>query len=598
AYLPLDPHYPQERLAFMLADAGARVLVTHSALMEQLPAQASRNLHSIVRLDADAAAIAAQPAGAPAIDLDPQHPAYVIYTSGSTGTPKGVVVEHRNIVSSNAARSSVYSQLSRQRYLLLSSIAFDSSVAGVFGNILCGGTLVLSDALTTDSTISAILQHEANCFLTVPSFYNALIEHLKDSTRIRLQTVILAGEACPSELAIKHNQFFPTVLLTNEYGPTECSVWSTVYCCAEGGPIRPPVPIGRPIWNTRIYVLDTGLEPVPAGVCGELYIAGAGLARGYLDRAGLTAERFVADPFGPAGSRMYRSGDIARWRSDGGLDFLGRADAQVKLRGFRIEPGEIEAVLLRHPGVAQAAVIAREDAAGDKRLVGYVVAAGAGAPEAASLRAHVAQSVPDYMVPSAYVVLERLPLTPNGKLDRRALPAPEVRGLAPRRGPRTPQEEILCALFGEVLGGSGVGVADNFFGVGGHSLLATRLISRIRASLDAEISIRSLFEAPTVEALATRLGEAHGPRSDLDVLLPIRSNGSLQPLFCIHPAAGLSWSYSRFIGHIPSGHPIYGLQARNLIQREVTPHNIKRMAADYLEVIREVQPSGPYNLLG
>jgi nonribosomal peptide synthetase DhbF len=243
-------------------------------------------------------------------------------------------------------------------------------------------------------------------------------------------------------------------------------------------------------------------------------------------------------------------------------------------------------------------VIAREDAAGDKRLVGYVVAAGAGAPEAASLRAHVAQSVPDYMLPSAYVVLERLPLTPNGKLDRRALPAPEVRGVAPWRGPRTPQEEILCALFGEVLGVGGVGIADNFFELGGHSLLATRLIGRIRASLEAEISIRSLFEAPTVEALATRLGEAHAPRSDLDVLLPIRSNGSLQPLFCIHPAAGLSWSYSRFIGHIPSGHPIYGLQARNLIQREMIPHNIKRMAADYLEVIREVQPSGPYNLLG
>src|SRR6202048_2423778 len=474
AYLPLDPEYPTERLRYMIADAGARVLLTHGALIDRLPAQATSIVQSIVRLDADADAIAAQPARAPAVALDPRHPAYVIYTSGSTGTPKGVVVGHGNIVASNDARSSFYPQLPQQRFLLLSSIAFDSSIAGVFGSILNGGTLVLSAALTADSAISSIMRHHVNCFLAVPLLYGVLIDHLRQTSRLPLETVILAGEACSSELAILHRQLFPAASLINEYGPTECSVWSTAYRCSELDSFRALMSIGRPIWNTRIYVLDAGLEPVPAGVAGELYISGAGLARGYLGRAGLTAERFVADRFGAAGSRMYRSRDIARWRAGGGVGFLGRADAQVKLRGFRIEPGEIEAVLLRHAGVAQAAVIAREDAPGDKRLVGYVVAAPGAALDAASLRAHVAQSLPDYMVPSAYVVLEELPLTPNGKLDRRALPAPAVAASALRRAARNPQEEILCALFAEVLRVPAVGIADNFFELGGHSRLAAR----------------------------------------------------------------------------------------------------------------------------
>ncbi|HEY4974618.1 MAG TPA: condensation domain-containing protein, partial [Steroidobacteraceae bacterium] len=347
----------------------------------------------------------------------------------------------------------------------------------------------------------------------MPSLYTALIDQLKETPQIDLRTVIVAGEQCSSNLVVQHQQSFPELPLINEYGPTECSVWSTAHLI-EGDSFSAGVPIGRPIWNTRVYVLDGGLSPVPCGVAGELYIAGAGLARGYLHRAGLTAERFVANPFGPAGSRMYRTGDLARWRADGVLDFLGRADQQVKLRGYRIEPGEIEAALTRDSSVAQAVVLVREDAPGSKRLVAYVVGAPDREVDTALLRDALGARLPDYMVPQAFVVLDALPLTPNGKLDRRALPAPDLTP-AVLRLPRTPQEEVLCGLFADVLGLGRVGIDDNFFALGGHSLLATRLISRIRTSLDVEIAIRALFEAPSVAELAKRLHEGEAARPAL-----------------------------------------------------------------------------------
>ncbi|MFD5259253.1 condensation domain-containing protein, partial [Streptomyces bobili] len=297
--------------------------------------------------------------------------------------------------------------------------------------------------------------------------------------------------------------------VVNLYGPTESTIWSTVFALGGSLSAGSVPPIGRPLDNTQVYVLDAGLQPVPAGVTGELYIAGAGLARGYLHRPDLTAERFTANPYGPAGSRMYRTGDLARWRADGVLEFVGRADSQVKVRGFRIELGEIESVLATQSDVAQVAVVVREDRPGDKRLTAYVVAADPSAGvDVDVLRDSVAQVLPDYMIPSAFVVLEALPLTPNGKLDRRALPAPDYAAAGTRRAPRNDREKALCELFAEILGIADVGIDDSFFELGGHSLLATRLVSRIRSALDTEIGIRALFETPTVAGLASRLDDA------------------------------------------------------------------------------------------
>ena len=421
AYLPLDPDYPPERLAFMLDDAGAPVLVTHSALLDRLPEHHAR----IVCLDADWPAIAAQPTSAPALALDPQNTVYVTYTSGSTGTPKGVVIAHHNVV--RLVKSANYVELTPDDvFLQLAPLSFDASTFEIWGALLNGARLVIypDDAFELARLKRVVAEAGISVlWLTAALFHQVVDEDLPAIACVRK---LLAGGDVLSATHVRQVIEAGTgCQLINGYGPTEGTTFSACFPARGPTTFRDSVPIGRPISNTQVYVLDGGLQPVPAGVAGELYIAGAGLARGYLGRAGLTAERFVADPFGPAGSRMYRTGDLARWRADGVLDFLGRADAQVKLRGFRIEPGEIEAALLRHADVAQAAVIAREDEPGDKRLVAYVVAAAGASADAAALRAHLAASLPDYMVPSAFVVLDKLPLTPNGKLDRKALPAPD-----------------------------------------------------------------------------------------------------------------------------------------------------------------------------
>jgi syringomycin synthetase protein SyrE len=445
--------------------------------------------------------------------------AYVLYTSGSTGKPKGVMVSHQNLVSSTFARKLAYGKLGR--FLLLSSISFDSSVAGIFGSLLYGGTLIIatSDLVHDPLRLNQEIQRlRVDSLLCVPSLYRYLSEcPVGGEQKKQLSRVIVAGEVCPPDLVTKSAQQYPQVELFNEYGPTEGTVWASVHRCIN--PLsRQSVPIGRPIANTRVYILDTRGEPVPVGVMGELYIGGVGVTRGYLRRPELTAERFVPDPYiGQAGARMYKTGDIGKWLADGNLEFLGRNDDQVKIRGFRIELGEIAARLQEHPAVEEAAVIAREDAPGENRLVAYYRPASLHAfPDPESLlsdvRSFLRERLPEYMVPAAYVRLESLPLTPNGKLDRRALPAPNGDVYAAHRyvPPQGDLEAALAAIWAEMLKLEQVGRHDDFFALGGQSLLALRVLFRVNDCFRTELSVSTLLEHSLLMEFAQKLRSISG----------------------------------------------------------------------------------------
>jgi amino acid adenylation domain-containing protein len=508
AYVPLDPHSPKERLAFLLGDSQAAVLLTQQRLLANLPTPQT----PVVCLDTGWDLVSRHSAANPLADVSAQNLAYVIYTSGSTGTPKGVLVSHANLVHSTAARWIYYRDPVRS-FLLLPSFAFDCSVAGIFWTLTQGGVLVLpasASSVDVPQLCSLIRAHRISHVLTIPSLYAAMLQEGRTEALPSLRTVIVAGESCPLGLVEEHRRRLGHASLFNEYGPTEGTVWSTVYHCDSHSP-ETSVPIGRPIANVEIYLLDEHLQPVPVGVPAELYIGGDGVACGYLNRPELTAERFIAHPFSAEpGARLYKTGDLVRWLPDGNLEFLGRLDQQVKLRGFRIELAEIEATLMQHPQVREAGVLLREDRPGDPRLVAYLVPAAEARLTGDEVRRFLGQKLPEYMVPAAVVFLPGLPQTSNGKLDRRALPAPQPERPAldasePR--PRTPVEERLAALWAEVLGLEQVGLHDNFFALGGYSLLATRVTSRVRQAFGVELSVRALFEAPTVAGLAVAVVE-------------------------------------------------------------------------------------------
>ncbi|RMI33157.1 non-ribosomal peptide synthetase, partial [Actinomadura harenae] len=480
AYLPVDPSYPEERIGFVLSDARP-ALVVCTRQTEHL-AGPDRLVWDDPDRPVPSATVRTR-----RVPPHPDHPAYVIYTSGSTGTPKGVVVSHRGLAGLAGAQVERFAVRSGSRVLQLAALGFDASVSEMCMALLSGATLLLADAdrLPPVGRLEDVLADLGVTHVTVPPSLLATVEQLPGC----VETLVVAGEACPPGLV---ERWATGRRMVNAYGPTETTV-----CATMSRPLDPDsdVMIGGPIWNTRVFVLDEFLRPVPPGVVGDLYVAGAGVARGYAGRAALTSERFVACPF-ESGARMYRTGDLVRWTDDGRLAFAGRADEQVKVRGFRIEVGEVENVLSAHPGVERAAVVAREDQPGVKRLVAYVSGGGV-----EGLREYAAERLPEYMVPSAFVTLDEFPVTANGKLDRAALPAPDLAGASRGRAPATPAEEILCGVFAEVLGLETVGADDSFFALGGDSIMSMLVVSRARRA-GLVITSRQVFEEKTPAAIA------------------------------------------------------------------------------------------------
>ncbi|MFF8377916.1 condensation domain-containing protein [Streptomyces sp. NPDC015661] len=528
---------------------------------------------------------------------------YVMFTSGSTGRPKGVGVTHRNVVELAADRD--VRSGGPHRMLVHSATGFDASVFEIWVPLLNGGSLVLTRGDGTDlaETARAVREHGVTTAYFTVGLFHVMADEGLDTLRL-LREVWTGGDVAGPAAVQRVLAHCPDTVLVHSYGPTETTFAShnQWFGTRERALRGTGLHLGRPMDNTRSHVLDAALRPVPPGVPGELYIAGAHVARGYVGRAGLTAERFVPDPFERDGSRMYRTGDRVLWTPAGELRFLGRADGQIKLRGVRIEPGEVERVLAAHPSVGQVLVVVREDRPGDKTLVGYVVPrADTAVTEAeliAELSAEARATLPEHLVPSAVVVLDALPLTVNGKPDRTALPAPHRPAAAEGgRQPRNAREEVLCALFAEILDVPRVGIDDNFFALGGHSLLGVRLVNRVRGVLGIERTVRDLFRLPTPAGL---LGspEDDGTAAALGVLLPLSTRGTRRPLFCVHPGTGVGWAYAGLARHLGDDQPLYALQARALSEPGHRPRSVEAMAEDYLEQIRQVQPWGPYRLLG
>ena len=618
AFVPLDPASPAGRLRAILDDTKAPIVLTAGGLPDRLPEAEFDTIDLDQPID--------EPDGPIAGGAGPANLAYILFTSGSTGRPKGVMVEHRAIVNTVLWRQEAVPIRADDRVLLIVPHYFDPSICIIVPTLAAGATLVLAapgEERDPTRLVDRVASDGVSVLQVPPSLLRLLVDRPGFGDCRALRWACTGGEPMPADLPPRLFGRLD-VDLFNLYGPTEAAVDATWWPCPrEGG--ENVVPIGRPIANARTYVLDSQNRPVPIGVPGELFIGGAGLARGYLGDPGLTAARFVADPFaGEPGARMYRTGDACRWRADGALEFLGRLDQQVKVRGYRIEMGEVEAALASAPGVLEAAVAVRDDPAGDRRLVAFLAAdPEAGPPAVDRLRRHLKGRLPEYMIPSAFVPVAALPRTPTGKLDRRALPSasavPLGRASRPFVAPGTPLEEALADHWREVLRLDRVGVDDDFFELGGSSIQAALLVNRLQDALGRPISTIALFEAPTVAALARDLGDPDRPDPTIGhangvatfpaaLLVPLPTGGDLPgpngarsdraPIFFVHPPGGVVVCYRPLAAHLGGDRPVLGIRARGLNGDLDLPVDLESMAAEYVEAIRSSRPEGPYHLAG
>jgi len=607
--VPLDPQYPGERLAFMLEDAQVAVLVTDENLLGKI----DRVTGHTVCLGRDWEAIQRERNQIPRAEVAPEDLAYIVYTSGSTGKPRGVQLPHRGLVNHHVAATKIYGLQPSDLVLQFSSISFDISIEEIFPTWVAGGTVVFR----TDETplaASGFLRWIGEQRITVlnlpTAYWHELVHELSESSTASLpgslRMVIVGGEkasstAFSSWLRVSRGK----VRWVNTYGPTEASVIATAHEPQISAPEQVPasLPIGRPIANTQIYLLDRDLNPVPVGAEGELHIGGEGVARGYLNRPEMTAEKFIADPFSTRpGARLYKTGDLARYLPSGEIEFVGRRDFQVKIRGFRVELGEIEAVLATHPGIRDVVVVAIVDSSGDKRLLAYVVPVDPSETDNRPWRSFLEERLPDYMVPSLFVTVEALPLTPNGKVDRRALEKrPVTQPLIPRTSNTAASDPIqkrLIKIWESVLGIDSIGLQDNFWELGGHSLLAARLTQLIENTFGKRLTLVALIEAPTVEQLALIIkGGDKAP--SWSCLVPLQPGTSTkQPFFCIHGVGGNSVGFRDLANFVGADQPFYGVQAQGLDGQLPCLTRVEEMAALYLKEIKNVQPAGPYYLGG